>query len=163
MVQILDKMRSFNIFYAVLLLFATQLTFAQEQVKKEYYGKKFTVSEKPGRDGAVFKNLSLKDSVQTQLVGEIKEVCQVKGCWMKVKINTDDEVFVRFKDYGFFVPADAADKKVYMDGIAFLEEMSVDDQKHYAKDSGASQEEIDKIMEPKRILRYEAAGVLIEE
>jgi hypothetical protein len=82
---------------------------------------------------------------------------------MKVEIAPQEEVFVRFKDYGFFVPKDAADKKVFMQGMAFLEEMSVDDQKHYAKDSGASEEEINQIKEPKRILRFEAEGVLIKD
>ena len=70
-------------------------------------------------------------------------------------------MFVRFKDYGFFVPKDAAGKKVVMNGAAFLEEMSVEDQKHYAEDEGASEEELAQITAPKRTLRFEADGVLI--
>ncbi|MCR9264602.1 MAG: DUF4920 domain-containing protein [Flavobacteriaceae bacterium] len=140
-----------------------QVALAQHSGEGAYYGNKFTVSEKKDNGRTIYEGLTAKDSLQTQLSGEIKEVCQAKGCWMKVEIAPQEEVFVRFKDYGFFVPKDAADKKVFMQGMAFLEEMSVDDQKHYAKDSGASEEEINQIKEPKRILRFEAEGVLIKD
>ncbi len=156
-------MRSFNIFCTVFLVFSMQVALAQHSGEGAYYGNKFTVSEKKDNGRTIYEGLTAKDSLQTQLSGEIKEVCQAKGCWMKVEIAPQEEVFVRFKDYGFFVPKDAADKKVFMQGMAFLEEMSVDDQKHYAKDSGASEEEINQIKEPKRILRFEAEGVLIKD
>lgn len=156
-------MRSFNIFCTVFLVFSMQVALAQHSGEGAYYGNKFTISEKKDNGKTIYEGLTAKDSLQTQLSGEIKEVCQAKGCWMKVEIAPQEEVFVRFKDYGFFVPKDAADKKVFMQGMAFLEEMSVDDQKHYAKDSGASEEEINQIKEPKRILRFEAEGVLIKD
>lgn len=162
-VQILSKMRSFNIFCTVFLVFSIQVVLAQHSVKGAYYGEEFAISEKVNEGKAIYTGLTAKDSLQTQLSGEIREVCQAKGCWMKVEIAPQEEVFVRFKDYGFFVPKDAADKKVFMQGVAFLEEMSVDDQRHYAKDSGASEEEINQIKEPKRILRFEAEGVLIKD
>ena len=81
--------------------------------------------------------------------------------WMKVQLESNDEVFVRFKDYGFFVPKDAAGKKVVMNGAAFFEEMTVDDQRHYAEDEGASEDELAQITAPKKTLRFEADGVLI--
>ena len=156
-------MRSFNIFCAVFLVFSIQVVLAQHSGEGAYYGEEFAISEKVNEGKAIYTGLTAKDSLQTQLSGEIREVCQAKGCWMKVEIAPQEEVFVRFKDYGFFVPKDAADKKVFMQGVAFLEEMSVDDQRHYAKDSGASEEEINQIKEPKRILRFEAEGVLIKD
>ena len=103
------------------------------------------------------------DTIQTQLKGKIKEVCQAKGCWMKVALDNNEEVFVRFKDYGFFVPTDSSDKDVIINGVIFTTEMSIEDQKHYAKDSGASPDEIAKIVAPKKQLRFEADGVLIND
>jgi len=50
---------------------------------------------------------------------------------------------------------------VVMNGAAFLEEMSVDDQRHYAEDEGASEDELAQITAPKKTLRFEADGVLI--
>ena len=109
----------------------------------------------------LYEGIKSSDTIQAQMIGEIKEVCQSKGCWMKVALAPDREVFVRFKDYGFFVPKDAAGKKVVMNGLAFLEEMSVEDQRHYAEDDGATKEEIAQITAPKRTYRFEADGVLI--
>lgn len=136
---------------------------AQEVITGNYFGETFTIGEEIHKQELVFDQLAVTDTVMTQMTGKIKEVCQAKGCWMNVALDSGDEVFVRFKDYGFFVPKDAVDKTVYMNGLAFLEEMSVEDQKHYAKDSGASEEEIAKITEPAHILRFEADGVLIKD
>lgn len=83
----------------------------QEAIQGDYFGEEFEISRKVSKTSAPFDQISGKDSLQTQIVGEIKEVCQAKGCWMKVQLESNDEVFVRFKDYGFFVPKDAAGKK----------------------------------------------------
>ncbi|MEW2921418.1 DUF4920 domain-containing protein [Muricauda sp. ANG21] len=156
-------MRPFNIFPTVFLLFLVNMIMAQEVITGNYFGETFTIEEEIHEQELVFDQLAITDTVMTQMTGKIKEVCQAKGCWMNVALDSGDEVFVRFKDYGFFVPKDAADKTVYMNGLAFLEEMSVEDQKHYAKDSGASEVEIAKITEPAHILRFEADGVLIKD
>jgi hypothetical protein len=58
------------------------------------------------------------DSLPLKLSGKVKEVCQNKGCWMNVVSENGESqaVFVKFKDYGFFVPKDCAGKKVIMEG-----------------------------------------------
>lgn len=154
-------MKVFNTITTVFLLGVLIVSCKQETIQGDYFGQEFEVSRKAAKTSAPFEQISATDSVQTQMIGEIKEVCQNKGCWMKVKLESDDEVFVRFKDYGFFVPKDAAGKKVVMNGAAFLEEMSVEDQRHYAEDEGASEDELAQITAPKQTLRFEADGVLI--
>lgn len=154
-------MKVFNTITTVFLLGVLIVSCKQETIQGDYFGQEFEVSSKAAKTSAPFEQISATDSVQTQMIGEIKEVCQNKGCWMKVKLESDDEVFVRFKDYGFFVPKDAAGKKVVMNGAAFLEEMSVEDQRHYAEDEGASEDELAQITAPKQTLRFEADGVLI--
>ncbi len=154
-------MRIFNTFAVVFLLGILLVACKQETIQGDYFGEEFEVSGKASKTSALFDQILAKDSIQTQIVGEIKEVCQSKGCWMKVQLESNDEVFVRFKDYGFFVPKDAAGKKVVMNGAAFLEEMSVEDQRHYAEDEGASEDELAQITAPKKTLRFEADGVLI--
>ncbi|SFB76415.1 protein of unknown function [Flagellimonas taeanensis] len=154
-------MKLFNTFAAVLLVVLCQISCKQETIKGDYFGEEFKISNKVDKTSAPYEGLVATDTLQTQIMGEVTEVCQAKGCWMKVKLDSEDEVFVRFKDYGFFVPKDAAGKKVVMNGAAFLEEMSVEDQKHYAEDEGASEDELAQITAPKRTLRFEADGVLI--
>lgn len=95
--------------------------------------------------------------------GEILDVCPKKGCWMNVKVNTDT-VFVKFKDYGFFVPKTGIQgKKVLMTGEIFKDTISVERLKHYAEDAKKSKTEIDLITEPEYKINMIAAGVAIEE
>lgn len=110
-----------------------------------------------------YEALKVSDTLESKFKAKVKEVCKVKGCWMKLELSNNEEVMVRFKDYGFFMPADILGKDVIVNGLAFVEEMSVDDQKHYAKDGGVSDKEIDKISEPKKTFGFEANGVLIKE
>lgn len=109
-----------------------------------------------------FKSLKPGDTINAKFTSEVKEVCQKKGCWMKIDMG-DQEAMVRFKDYAFFMPKDIAGREVIVSGRAYIEEMSVENQQHYAEDAGKTPEEIAEITEPKRTLAFEANGVLIPE
>lgn len=74
-------------------------------------------------------------------------------------INGDEEMMVKFKDYGFFVPTDISGREVVMHGVAYYQTTSVEELQHYAEDAGKSAEEIATITEPKRELRFLADGV----
>ena len=104
------------------------------------------------------------DSVVTKVYGKVSGVCQAKGCWMNIVSDADTsktEMFVQFKDYGFFMPKDLAGKEVVMKGKAYMEVTSVEDLRHFAEDEGLSKEEIEKITEPKTELKFMASGVMI--
>jgi hypothetical protein len=109
-----------------------------------------------------YKNLKPGDSVGVKFKSEVKAVCQSKGCWMRMDMGAE-EAMVKFKDYGFFMPKDIAGQEVIVDGVAFIEEVSVDEQRHYAEDAGKTPEEIAAITEPKRTLSFTSSGVLIPE
>lgn len=91
--------------------------------------------------------------------GDVEAVCKKKGCWMTIKNPAGDDMRVTFKDYGFFVPLDCDGKHALFEGKAYITETSVADLRHYAEDEGLSEEEIQKIVEPKRELSFEATGV----
>jgi hypothetical protein len=127
-----------------------------------YFGDTITA------DGAIQANQLLaqiagKDSLQVKLEGTIEEVCQKKGCWMKVQLDSTNEMRVRFKDYAFFVPKDASGKKVIIDGWAYADSISVADLRHYAEDAGDSKEEIEKITKPEAEYTFMARGVIIRK
>ncbi|WP_149275151.1 DUF4920 domain-containing protein [Pareuzebyella sediminis] len=109
----------------------------------------------------VYQRLSSSDTIPKKFRATVTDVCQAKGCWMKLQLKNGQETMVRFKDYGFFVPMDIAGKEVIVNGLAYVESMSVEDQKHYAKDAGLAESEINKISEPKKILSFEADGVVL--
>ncbi len=102
------------------------------------------------------------EEYSAKVEGEIVEVCQKKGCWMTVKKDDGSVVRVTFKDYGFFVPKDAAGKWVVMEGVAFYDTLSVATLQHYAEDAGKPAEEIAKITEPEYKITFEAEGVIIK-
>ena len=94
-------------------------------------------------------------------MANIKAVCKKKGCWMNLDLSNNQEAFVKFKDYAFFVPLNADGSTAIISGKAYVDIVPVAELKHYAKDAGKSQAEIDAIKEPKRELVFEADGVLI--
>jgi hypothetical protein len=160
----LGFMKGFNIL--LVFLFGVFSCFGQQEVKSgssEIFGDEFKITSLSSKDDVKkqFALMSVSDSLNLQFKTKVKEVCKVKGCWMIVELPEGEQAMVRFKDYGFFMPADILEKEVVLNGLAFVEEMSVDDQKHYAKDGGKTEEEIAKITAPKRTYSFEASGVLV--
>lgn len=110
-----------------------------------------------------YQTMKAGDTLQTKVMAKVNSVCQAKGCWMRLDLENDQEVMVKFKDYGFFMPKNIADKDVIINGKAYITEVSVDEQRHYAEDAGKTEEEVAAITEPQRTLSFEADGVLLIE
>ncbi len=108
-----------------------------------------------------YSSLGVSDSLNVSFKTKVKEVCKVKGCWMIVELPNQEQAMVRFKDYGFFMPTDIPNKEVILNGVAFVEEMSVADQQHYAEDAGQKKEDVAKITAAKRTYSFVANGVLV--
>ena len=109
-----------------------------------------------------FQALSEGDTIEGKFMAEVSSVCKKKGCWMNLELEDGEETVVKFRDYDFFVPKDIEDKKVVVDGKAFVYVVSVEEQRHLAEDGGKTPEEIAAITQPKRTLSFLADGVLIE-
>lgn len=160
----------------LVFFFATIAVNAQNSQKKEPL-EPFVLSDMPSFGEQIDKNnaisavemsekyriLKATDTIQAKFTATVIEVCQSSGCWMKLQLKDGQETMVRFKDYGFFMPKNIKGKEVFVNGSAFVEEMSVADQKHFAKDGGRSESEIAKITTAKRSFGFEAAGVLLKE
>lgn len=135
----------------------------KEENGYKYFGEKIDKVEAIGFNDLLAK-IESQDSVYTQLEAQVEAVCQTKGCWMNLVDAENAEgtsIFVKFKDYGFFMPKDIAGQKVIVEGVAYKEITSVDELKHYAEDEGLSQEEIDAITEPEEELKFMASGVIL--
>ena len=167
-------MRVFNILIVFFVLFSAnaQQKMApkgqqEDHVINEYdnYGLKIDDSEalKSGSVLSQYENMSKNDTLAVKFSAKVSDVCKVKGCWMKLELDATRETMVKFKDYGFFVPKEAIGKSVIVNGKAYVEEMSVEDQRHFAKDAGKSASEIAQIKDVKRVFAFEADGVLIKK
>lgn len=155
---------------AVIFFYACQQTANTETVSTEetipviqagFYGE--TINESNIDDVVLLHHkLMSKDSTLAKVKGTIVQTCQAKGCWMKVAMSDGDTLRVTFKDYGFFVPKSGMEgKEVVFAGLAKKDMTSVETLQHFAKDGGASEEEIAAITEPKQEINFIASGVLI--
>ena len=109
-----------------------------------------------------FSTMKKTDTLFAKVQGTIKEVCSKKGCWMTLDLGGEKDLMVRFKDYGFFMPLDAKGE-VIINGYATISETSVEELRHYAEDAGASELEIEAIVEPELTYSFEADGVLLTQ
>lgn len=110
----------------------------------------------------MYSNLNPRDTLNVVFSTKVASVCEKKGCWMKVYLEDEKEVMVKFKDYAFFVPKDIQQKEVILKGKAFVTEISVEEQRHYAEDAGKTEEEINAIKKPEKTLSFLASGVKIK-
>ncbi len=106
-----------------------------------------------------YGNMKSGDTLQTAFRAEVLEVCQAKGCWMRLALSDKEQVMVRFKDYGFFVPKDLAGSEVLIEGLAFISEVPEEERKHLAEDGGATEEELSAIVGSAKEYGFEASGV----
>ncbi|MFV0541284.1 MAG: DUF4920 domain-containing protein [Aestuariibaculum sp.] len=149
----------------VYILFISVLLAACKDTTYVLFGEKMTPDDAKSVKSLLseYKVLPKGDTLNTKITGKIDAVCQKKGCWMKLNMDDSSQVFVKFKDYGFFMPMNSAGKEVVVNGKAYVSEISVSQLRHYAEDAGKSKEEIDAITEPKITYTFLADGVLLRE
>jgi hypothetical protein len=109
-----------------------------------------------------FANLKEGDTIAVKVRGVMDKVCVNKGCWADLKMEKQT-ASVKFKDYGFFVPKNAAGKEAVFNGVAFKSVTTVDELRHYAEDAGKSKQEIAAITKNEVTLSILADGALIEK
>ncbi|MDP6936664.1 MAG: DUF4920 domain-containing protein [Candidatus Marinimicrobia bacterium] len=70
----------------------------------EQYGDPITLVEKTSIQ-SILEDPQNNKGEEFLIAGNITSVCQKKGCWMTIAEDSV-EMFIRFKDYGFFMPKD---------------------------------------------------------
>jgi len=153
-------------FFGIILLSAFTYTAAVAQgnitpaAKGVVYGA--NIAEKKVVSGGDFEQkLKGETPVKMQVKGTVTSVCEKRGCWANVDLGDGKKVFVKMKDYAFFVPMDLVGKSVLLSGEAYQETTSVEELRHYAEDAKKSKEEIEAIKEPQVNNRFTAAGITV--
>ena len=83
----------------------------------------------------VIKNPEKYENKKIIIEGTVNNVCQKKGCWMEVLAKKDQPgVRMTFKDYGFFVPKDAAGYKVRAEGKVKITTLGKETADHYEEE-----------------------------
>jgi hypothetical protein len=79
---------------------------------------------------------SKKYADQTVLVeGLVRRACSRKGCWMELSEGEQGAACrVTFKDYGFFVPTDAAGARARVEAVVKLETLEPNQVRHHERE-----------------------------
>jgi hypothetical protein len=152
-----------TLLFIAMIVFSGITVYAQEPVFAE---KGVTYGAGAPKKGGVSivkmqKIVHEKGAYTGVIKGVVKEVCQEKGCWMRLEVENGETMMVRFLDYGFFMPKNIIGHTVTLDGEARIKEVSVKQQQHYAEDAGKSREEIERITTPKTEIQFIAKGVRV--
>ena len=99
--------------------------------------------------------------------GTVREVCQMEGCWLTLADAEGRTVRISVPrgegGYDFTFPTDASGRHARIFGPLAVEEESVESQRHYAEDGGASPDEVAAITEPKRTIVLTALGARLAD
>ncbi|SIN64520.1 DUF4920 domain-containing protein [Chitinophaga niabensis] len=146
-----------GLFAATASIAQTNITPAQAGVT---YGK--AINAEQAIEMADLHQKLQSDTIYTGKVeGKVVEVCKKKGCFMKLERASGEPVMVKFTDYAFFMPQNIVGKTVVVEGVAKVNETSVERLKHFAEDAGKSKAEIAKITAPKKDIVIVADGVVV--
>lgn len=74
---------------------------------------------------------------EVRVSAKITQVCQAKGCFF-IAMEGEKWARITFRDYGFFVPTDAANSLVLIEGIFSEVQLSGAQVHHYQTDLGSS-------------------------
>ena len=72
--------------------------------------------------------------------GYVRRACSKKGCWMEISASSDPKAKscrVKFKDYGFFVPLNAAGSTVRLAASIAMKVVSNEYVDHYEAEGGS--------------------------
>lgn len=112
----------------------------------------------------VFENTSQYEGKKVRVAGTVSEVCVPKGCWLRMTDKKQSQtMFVKFTCPvgGRLIPMEAIGHRVIVEGEVTSEEVSQEEARHMAMDSGKSPEEIAKIVGPQRRVRMKSPGAEI--
>ena len=162
----MQSMRFVSVLTALVLTAAATAQDKKLDAKKyDHFGDGITVGAQPMTLRAALKNAKELDGKTIRVRAPITGVCQVKGCWMnlgKPDPKGNPPIFVKFKDYAFFVPKDASGREAILEGQLSFKQETVAETKHYLEDAG-KHEEAKKVTEGRKILRFMADGVAIQK
>ncbi|MDO4229508.1 MAG: DUF4920 domain-containing protein [Capnocytophaga sp.] len=94
---------------------------------------------------------------------KVTDVCPKRGCWITLENDANVLMFVKMKDYGFFLPNSIVGKTILLDGKATYKTTSVEKLQANAKKAKKSRKEIRAITEPRKEIHLLATGIRVVE
>lgn len=143
----------------MILSFVTACGKSEVKIPSDKFGEGVTIEDVVSMDD-ILKNSSQYDGKELVVESRIKTVCQARGCWMEVESGTLP-MRISFENDSFFIPKESARKKVRIQGELKIKEISEEVARNYLKDAGRSNEEVQKLSGPQKLLTMVASGLII--
>ena len=148
----------------LVVLFVVTLAAIAGDGKK--YGKDLTVKEKTAI-ADIMKDPQKFEGKRVLIEGEIEEVCQSMGCWIKIKDKTSKEsMLFKVEDGVIEFPKDAKGKKVKAEGLVSVKTSTKEElmkqAEHEAQEQGKKFDP-SLITGPKVVVRVNGEGAVIAE
>lgn len=157
-------MRTYStILAASILLVSCAQSPTEEAVVFDYFGDSSLIANEALTSAQVLEALESSDSVWVTFEAPIQAVCQTKGCWMEVSLDSNITGLVRFKDYAFFVPMDASGELARIAGSVQKKELSVEWLQEQARDANEPDSVVAAITKPEVRLTIMASGVALPQ
>lgn len=112
---------------------------------------------------ALVQKLSQEKEFETTVSGKIRNACHSEGCWLEFEATDGSLVLVTYKDKAFHLPTGIEGRTAVVRGTAYVDSVTVDEQKAQAKEDGKTEAEINAITQTEYSLALEAVGVLLKE
>lgn len=155
---------------AIVIAFSANYIFAQHDEHKD---EKYEVKGKELADGTmygddidatisavkiadIFANLDAYQNKVVVVEANVTEVCQTMGCWTMISDGTNEIRAMTLHKY--FLPKDMKNVKAVVQGEFETKEITEEQAKHLAEESG---KKTDDIKGPQKMYRIKAAGIKI--
>lgn len=129
----------------------------------DYFGDSAAIGAPVLTGTEVLKQLETSDSIWVTFQAPIQAVCQTKGCWMEVQLDSATTALVRFKDYSFFVPKDASGELATIAGAVKKQVLSVEWLQEQARDANEPDSVVAAINQPEVRLTVLASAVALPQ
>lgn len=146
---------------STVLLFLLTISFAAPK----HYGKKLTVKEKT-KISDILAEPEKFAGKKVLIEGTVAEVCEVQGCWIKIKSDeTSDQIRFKVNDGEIVFPKNATGKTALAQGIVTVKTKTKDELiaegEHFAKDAG---KEFDPstVTGPKTVVTIKGEGAVLK-
>jgi len=111
-------MKTTNILFVTILVFAACNNNPRMKIPQTgNFGNAFTESN-PLNVEQLATSLDSNNTFQTQVLGTVSSYCKGEGCWLVLKNNDGEDLFVNVKDKAFVLPYNIEGKTAIVTGIA---------------------------------------------
>jgi hypothetical protein len=152
----------------IVLAFTANVLLAQEHKDEKYevfpkelsdgtlYGEDIDATQPVIKIADIFANLPAYQNKLVVVEGDVTQVCQSMGCWVMISNGTNEIRAMTL--HKFFMPKDMKNVKAVVQGEFEEKEITEEQAKHFAEESG---QPTDNIKGPQKMFRVKTTGVKI--